>query len=180
MRPVIMEARQVAVSLREPHGPVGHEGRLRARGSTDRSEGREAEVETQRSRQPAVRSTRQKTAINAVLAEAGEFLTAQDLHERLRRRGERVGIATVYRSLQALSDAGEVDQLRTDDGETAYRRCSRGHHHHLVCRSCGRTVEVAGPAVEHWADKVADAHGFTDVSHTFEIFGTCATCSAAL
>jgi Fe2+ or Zn2+ uptake regulation protein len=82
-------------------------------------------------------------------------LTARDLHERLERQGERVGLATVYRSLRALSDAGEVDQIRTDDGETAYRRCSRGHHHHLVCRSCGRTVEVEGPAVAHWADKMA-------------------------
>ena len=127
---------------------------------------------------PAVRSTRQKAAINAALQQADEFLTAQELHERLRHQGERVGLATVYRSLQALSDAGEVDQLRTDDGETAYRRCSRGHHHHLVCRSCGRTVEVEGPAVEHWADKVALAHGFTDVSHTLEIFGLCSACAS--
>jgi Fur family transcriptional regulator, ferric uptake regulator len=130
-------------------------------------------------RSPAVRSTRQKAAIHAALEEAEEFLTAQDLHDRLRHQGERVGLATVYRSLQALSDAGEVDQLRTDDGETAYRRCSRGHHHHLVCRHCGRTVEVEGPAVEHWADKVALAHGFTDVSHTLEIFGLCSACSPA-
>lgn len=129
-------------------------------------------------RTPAVRSTRQKAAINAVLQQADEFLTAQELHERLRRQGEQVGLATVYRSLQALSDAGDVDQLRTDEGEVAYRRCSRGHHHHLVCRNCGRTVEVEGPAVEHWADKVALAHGFTDVSHTLEIFGLCAACAA--
>ena len=136
-----------------------------------------SEVSAEASRQPAVRSTRQKAAINAVLDRSEEFLTAQDLHDRLRQQGERVGLATVYRSLQALSDAGELDQLRTDEGETAYRRCSRGHHHHLVCRSCGRTVEVEGPAVEHWADKVALAHGFTDVSHTLEIFGTCASCA---
>ena len=129
-------------------------------------------------RSPGVRSTRQKAAIHAALEDAEEFLTAQELHDRLRHQGERVGLATVYRSLQALSDAGEVDQLRTDDGETAYRRCSRGHHHHLVCRNCGRTVEVEGPAVEHWADKVALAHGFTDVSHTLEIFGLCSACSS--
>ena len=129
------------------------------------------------SARPAVRSTRQKAAIRAVLDGSQEFLTAQDLHERLRRQGEPVGLATVYRSLQALSDAGELDQLRNADGETAYRRCSSGHHHHLVCRSCGRTVEVEGPAVEHWADRVALTHGFTDVSHTLEIFGTCAACS---
>jgi Fur family ferric uptake transcriptional regulator len=55
-----------------------------------------------------------------------------------------------------------------------YRRCTSGaHHHHLVCRECGRTVEVEGPAVERWADAVAAQHGFRDVSHTLEIFGTC-------
>ncbi len=68
--------------------------------------------------------------------------------------------------------------LRTDDGEAVYRRCSRSHHHHLVCRRCGRTVEVEGPAVERWAEKVADEHGYTDVSHQVEIFGTCPACSA--
>lgn len=125
---------------------------------------------------PATRTTRQKTAISAALDEIEAFVTAQELHELLRRRGERVGIATVYRCLQTLADANKVDVLRTADGETAYRRCSQGHHHHLVCRSCGHAVEVDGPGVERWADKTAAAHGFTDVSHTLEIFGTCADC----
>ena len=77
-----------------------------------------------------------------------------------------------------LADAEEVDVLRTADGETAYRRCSRGHHHHLVCRHCGRTVEVDGPAVERWADRIASDHGFVEIEHTLEIFGTCQDCSA--
>lgn len=127
---------------------------------------------------PAVRTTRQKAAINAALDRSDGFVTAQQLYEQLRLSGEKVGLATVYRSLQALSDSGKVDVLRTADGEMAYRRCSQGHHHHLVCRSCGRTVEVDGPAVEHWADKVAAANGYTEVQHTLEIFGTCASCGA--
>jgi Fur family ferric uptake transcriptional regulator len=86
----------------------------------------------------------------------------------------------VYRTLQALADAGEVDVLRTGSGEAVYRRCaSDDHHHHLVCRRCGRAVEIAGPAVETWAQRVADEHGFTDLSHTVEIFGLCRECSAA-
>jgi Fur family ferric uptake transcriptional regulator len=68
--------------------------------------------------------------------------------------------------------------LRTDTGESAYRRCSAHHHHHLVCRRCSRTVEVEGPAVERWAERVATDHGFRDVSHTVEVFGTCADCAA--
>jgi Fur family ferric uptake transcriptional regulator len=127
---------------------------------------------------PAVRSTRQRAAVAALLAELEDFRSAQEVHDLLRHRGERVGLTTVYRSLQMLAEAQEVDVLRTADGETAYRRCSRGHHHHLVCRSCGRTVEVDGPAVERWAQRVAAENGYADVSHTVEIFGTCADCSS--
>jgi Fur family ferric uptake transcriptional regulator len=125
----------------------------------------------------AVRNTRQRTAVSALLGELEGFHSAQDLHAMLRDRGERVGLTTVYRTLQGLADLGEVDVMRPPGGEHLYRRCSEGHHHHLVCRSCGRTVEVAGPAVEAWADRVAAQHRFVDVSHTMEIFGTCPSCA---
>ena len=123
-----------------------------------------------------IRNTRQRSAVSALLGEVDGFHSAQELHAMLRQRGERVGLTTVYRTLQGLADAGEVDVMRPPGGEHLYRRCSEGHHHHLVCRSCGRTVEVDGPAVEAWADRVAARHGFVDVSHTLEIFGTCAAC----
>lgn len=126
----------------------------------------------------AVRQTRQRAAVAAALESVDDFRSAQDLHALLRERGMSVGLATVYRTLQALADAGEVDVLRTGEGEVAYRRCRSGeHHHHMVCRVCGRTVEVEGPAVEAWADKVAAEHGFSDVSHTLEVFGTCQGCT---
>ncbi|CAN5669984.1 transcriptional repressor [soil metagenome] len=123
------------------------------------------------------RPTRQRRAVSAALGELDEFRSAQEIHEVLRGRGERVGLSTVYRTLQGLADLGEVDVLRIDDGEARYRRCSsEHHHHHLVCRSCGRTVEVAGPTVERWAERVAAEHNFRAVSHTLEVFGTCAAC----
>jgi len=125
------------------------------------------------------RSTRQRAAVAAALDEVDEFRSAQDLHDLLKHRGDAVGLTTVYRTLQSLADAGEVDVLRTGDGESVYRRCSSGHHHHLVCRICGKAVEVEGPAVEKWADAIAADHGFVDVAHTVEIFGTCAECAAA-
>ncbi|WBB66964.1 transcriptional repressor [Micromonospora sp. WMMD812] len=124
----------------------------------------------------AVRNTRQRSAVSALLGEVEGFHSAQDLHAMLRARGERVGLTTVYRTLQGLADAGEIDVMRPPGGEHLYRRCSEGHHHHLVCRACGRTVEVAGPAVESWAERVAAQHGYADVSHTLEIFGTCRAC----
>jgi Fur family ferric uptake transcriptional regulator len=125
----------------------------------------------------ARRSTKQRAAVAELLDDLDDFRSAQDLHEELRKRGEGIGLTTVYRTLQSLADAGEVDVLRTDSGEAIYRRCSSHHHHHLVCRVCGRTVEVEGPAVEKWADRVAEENGFSEVSHTVEIFGTCAACT---
>ncbi|MGC9669291.1 Fur family transcriptional regulator [Planosporangium sp. 12N6] len=122
------------------------------------------------------RHTRQRGAVSALLAEVEGFHSAQELHAMLRSRGEAVGLTTVYRTLVALADAGEIDVMQTPAGENRYRRCSDGHHHHLVCRSCGQTVEVLGPAVESWAEKVAARHGYADVSHTLEIFGTCPEC----
>ena len=123
------------------------------------------------------RPTRQRAAVAAVLADNDEFRSAQELHAILRDAGDTVGLATVYRNLQAMAADGEIDMLRTDDGEAVYRACSTGHHHHLVCRACGRTVEVEGPTVEAWANKVSAEHGFTDVHHTLEIFGTCGACT---
>lgn len=128
--------------------------------------------------QPAARrTTRQRTAVLAVLDELVQFRSAQEIHAELVRRGDPVGLSTVYRSLAAMAADGDVDTLLRDDGEALYRRCSGAtHHHHLVCRSCGATVEVDGPAVESWADRLAAQHGYDEVSHTLEIFGRCAAC----
>jgi Fur family ferric uptake transcriptional regulator len=128
---------------------------------------------------PAVRSTRQRAAISALLEKRDEFRSAQELHDELRRRGDGIGLTTVYRTLQSMAAAGLLDTLRTDTGESLYRRCSDHHHHHLVCRTCGTTVEVQGGQVEKWAAEIATSHGFSDVSHTIEIFGLCAECTTA-
>ena len=126
-----------------------------------------------------VRATRQRAAIRSALAAADGFLSAQELHALLRSDGDRVGLTTVYRTLQSFADSGEVDALRSGDGEVRYRRCATArHHHHLVCRRCGRSVEVADRPVERWADKVAADHGFVDVTHQVEVFGVCPECAA--
>ena len=124
----------------------------------------------------SVRSTRQRAAISALLDTLDDFRSAQEMHDELRRRGENIGLTTVYRTLQSMAAAGMVDMLRTDTGESVYRRCSEHHHHHLVCRSCGSTIEVGDHEVEEWASAVAAKHGYSDVSHTIEIFGTCSDC----
>lgn len=126
------------------------------------------------------RTTRQGVAVHAVLAESSGFASAQDLYTELRRRGESVGLTTVYRHLQMLADTKAVDVLHTPEGETVYRLCgSETHHHHLVCRRCGRTVEIEGREVERWSQRVAAERGFVDVDHTVEVFGVCADCHEA-
>ncbi len=124
------------------------------------------------------RRTRQRAAVNDILHSGHDFRTAGQIHDDLRLQGDRIGLTTVYRALQAMTSSGELDAIRTQDGEMAYRRCSIGHHHHLVCRRCGHTEEVWGPAVETWTTRVAAEHGFTDVAHDLEIFGLCAACAA--
>jgi Fur family transcriptional regulator, ferric uptake regulator len=125
-----------------------------------------------------VRGTRQAEVLSAVLDNLSGFCSAQEIHARLRDNGERIGLTTVYRHLQVLSEDGQVDTIRDANGETLYRRCqTSAHHHHLTCRSCGRSVEVEGRAVERWAEQVAAEAGFTAVDHTVELFGLCPDCA---
>jgi Fur family ferric uptake transcriptional regulator len=125
------------------------------------------------------RGTRQAQALAIALDGLPGFCSAQEIHAELRRKGEHVGLATVYRHLQALSEQGSVDAIRDANGETLYRQCGTTvHHHHLTCRNCGRSVEVEGRAVEQWAERVAAEAGFTDVGHTVELFGLCPECAS--
>jgi len=125
------------------------------------------------------RSTRQKRALTAALDASDQFRSAQDFFTELRAQGETVGLTTIYNQLRNLAETGEVDSLLTSSGETLYRRCSTdNHHHHLVCRDCGATVEVEGPEVERWADRLANKHGFVEITHTVEILGLCASCAS--
>jgi Fur family transcriptional regulator, ferric uptake regulator len=126
----------------------------------------------------ATRNTRQRSEILELLDELNDFQSAQQLYLALQERGAKVGLTTVYRTLQILADAEEIDTMRLPGGEQLFRRCNRPtHHHHLVCRECGNTVEIAGPAIERWADQVAAENGFVDVSHTIDIFGVCPRCA---
>lgn len=124
------------------------------------------------------RNTKQRAAVWSVLAGTRDFTTAQQLHRTLRERGESIGLATVYRALARLADAGDIDTIMGPGGEWLYRACSVRHHHHLVCRSCGSAIEIEGPRVEAWAAEIAAQHGFADVTHTVEIFGQCPACRA--
>ena len=125
------------------------------------------------------RRTRQGEAVLNVVLGSDNFRSAQDIHAELRASGEAVGLTTVYRHLALLTDEGRLDALQTADGELVYRRChSEAHHHHVVCRVCGRGSEVEVPDLERWAEATAKSLGYSDVTHTVEIFGVCADCRA--
>ena len=110
------------------------------------------------------------------LKRQGKFASAQSVYQLLRKDGESTGLATVYRTLQKAAARNTVDVLRKDDGEALYRLCETGHHHHLVCTNCGKTIEVEGSSVERWANTIAKNNGFRKVSHVVELFGLCAKC----
>jgi Fur family ferric uptake transcriptional regulator len=125
-----------------------------------------------------LRPTAQRLAVLAELAGDPNGATAQELHDRLRAGGSRVGLATVYRTLAALNEAGAVDALAHRPGEAVYRLCGSGHHHHLVCESCNRVVELGGCDLEPWLAQVAGRHGFRVTRHSVEVSGLCAACAA--
>ena len=104
-----------------------------------------------------------------------EFISAQDLHRKLEDEGVKVGLATVYRQLNALAEAGEADTVRLE-GQQLFRLCGDdGHHHHLVCTNCGNTVEIESPS-ETWLRGISEKYGFTIERHTLEVFGLCPDC----
>jgi Fur family transcriptional regulator, ferric uptake regulator len=123
-----------------------------------------------------VRATRQRVVVLSELMGEQNDVTAQELHERLRGRGERLGLATVYRTLGLLAEGGVIDSLSHRPGELCYRWCGEGHHHHLVCSSCHQVVELDDCELEPWLDRVSQAHDFVTTGHRLEVSGLCGDC----
>lgn len=126
-----------------------------------------------------IRNTKQRRAVTATLETLEDFISAQDLHQLMLSRGDKVSLATTYRLLQSMVGTGEVEALKTEDGEAIYRRCdSEHHHHHLLCRICGAAREFEIPELEELALAIAAQNGYTEVKHVIEITGICSNCSA--
>jgi Fur family transcriptional regulator, ferric uptake regulator len=125
-----------------------------------------------------LKRTRQRLAILRSVPGEGRPVTAQDLYARLRHSRGSPGLATVYRTLRSLAEAGVLRTFPAGEGEIAYRRCEPGHHHHLICDRCGRVLEIPSCEVEEWAAAVAARRGFTASRHQADIFGLCDSCRA--
>lgn len=108
-----------------------------------------------------------------------DFQSAADIFTKLQLNGTHVGLATVYRNLAALAEDGILDTVKSADGTTLYRECeSSEHHHHLVCRSCGKTEEFHLKGLEETLNEMGRKMGFSALSHTVELTGLCSKCSA--
>lgn len=123
------------------------------------------------------RNTWQKTAVLEQLQNTQEFVSAQELHQKITLAGTKLGLTTVYRALTEMVEQGMADSLSISDGEMRYRICTPEHHHHLICRVCGKTVEFDLPGFEELAAAVAKENSFTELSHEIELFGVCRDCS---
>lgn len=130
------------------------------------------------SSEPRRRVTKQRIAISQALTGLDSFLSAQEIYDVMLHRGDDVSLTTVYRTLQAMQTDGAVDSILNEDGESLYRSCSDDHHHHLVCRKCGLTIEISAKQVEQWTQNIAAEHGFTQPDHMIEITGLCQNCSS--
>lgn len=123
-----------------------------------------------------VKPTARRVEIASELRREANDVTAQELHLRLRKHGARLGLATVYRTLGTLADAGVIDSLTHGPGERCYRWCGAEHHHHLVCAQCHRVVEVEDCRIGPWLADLSAEHGFSVTGHEVEVVGVCADC----
>ena len=126
------------------------------------------------------RNTWQREAVREALTSTEGFVSAQGLHLGLREAGSadrtRDGVPRARRPRRPRATRTRCSR-RTARASTA--PAPPGHHHHLICRNCGLTVEIEADAVEQWAQSVAAAHGFTQAQHVVDVFGLCAACSRA-
>jgi Fur family ferric uptake transcriptional regulator len=117
--------------------------------------------------------------VEAFLAER-EHVAPETLLAAARRRNPRVGLATVYRTIRLMEEAGLAHARRFGSGAALYEvAAGRPHHDHLICQRCGRISEFHDPAIERLQDAVAAAHGFEVVEHRHELYGLCAACRGA-
>ena len=119
-------------------------------------------------------STRQRAVILDILRQAGQPLTAQEIHERAGRDSARLGLATVYRALKTFMDQGVITQVEIPGASPCYEPTDRGHHHHFICQHCRRVFDLPGcvGGLEGLAPQ-----DFRVERHEIVLYGACASCA---
>lgn len=132
---------------------------------------------TQQIRQAGYRLTRPRQAVLRVLVESEVALTVAEVHRRARARYPRLGLVTVYRTLDLLFNLGLVYRSPSETGGQVYIRADlHPPGHLLVCRSCHRAVEIPCSGLEEMTHEVERQTGFAVQGHWLELFGLCPAC----
>lgn len=128
----------------------------------------------------ATRKTAPRRALSALIARRRGHFTAAELLEDAKRRDVPIGRATVFRTLDLLATRGSLERIDLPSGEHAYVACApEEHHHHVVCRSCGKSVEVEDAGLQSVVGEIARRSGYHIDSHRLELFGLCPDCAGA-
>ena len=122
------------------------------------------------------RLTGPRLALVRILAARDHFFSAQDAWDEVQASGLDVGRATVFRTLDLLTEMGILDRVHAGDGCHRYIVCEPKHHHHFMCADCGRVQTFEAPDVEAQIGRLAVAGGFTVITHHLELIGRCAEC----
>lgn len=121
--------------------------------------------------------SKQREQVLNVFLKTEKHLTVDDLYELVRKKNPRIGLATVYRAMRVICDAGLAREADFGDGVRRFEhKYQHEHHHHLVCLKCGRVIEVMSPEIEKLQQKLTKKHNFTPVRDTMKIFGICRKC----
>lgn len=124
-----------------------------------------------------LKSTRQRSLIIDLFFEMHGHLSVEDVWSRVRQDDPRVSVATVYRTMKLLSEAGLAHARNFGDGQTRFEPAvGREHHDHLICTRCGTIIEFENDQIERMQDAVARRHGFKVTSHKMELYGLCKSC----
>ena len=123
------------------------------------------------------RNSSARRAVIELLGRQRCCLTAQEVHDALRAEGRRIGIASVYRSLEQLAREGYVQRVDVGAGTARFEPHHAGgdHHHHLVCAGCGKVEAFADAELERALQKVENVTGYS-VAHDVVLRGVCDAC----
>lgn len=135
-------------------------------------------------KQNGLKVTTQRVAILEVLnSRPGKHLTAEEIYDYVKKKYPEIGIATVYRTIQVLSELGLIDKLNLDDGYVRYEICKRSketafqhHHHHLICLNCGNIAAFQDDLLDELENRIMETMGFEVVDHEVKLYGRCKKC----
>ena len=127
---------------------------------------------TDRCSEKGLRMTGQRRTIAEVLQEARDHPDVEELYNRASARDPKISIATVYRTVKLLEEAGILDKVDFGDGRARYEDAERAHHDHLIDMTTGKIIEFVDPEIEALQEKIAAKLGYRLTGHRMELYGT--------